>query len=45
LGFEVPIIEDCAVAVSGLCKGKRLGSFGKVSVFSFCATKMITTGE
>jgi perosamine synthetase len=45
LDFEVPIIEDCAVAIGGLYKGKRLGSFGKVSVFSFYATKMITTGE
>jgi len=45
LDFGVPIIEDCAVAVGGFYEDKRLGSFGKISIFSFYATKMITTGE
>ena len=45
LEFNIPIIEDCAVAVGGLYKGKKLGSFGKISIFSFYATKIIATGE
>jgi perosamine synthetase len=45
LGLNIPIIEDCAVAIGGSYRGKKLGSFGKVSVFSFYATKMIATGE
>ena len=39
------IIEDCATAIGGMHDGKMLGSFGEISVFSFYATKMITTGE
>ena len=42
---DVPIIEDCATAIGGMHDGKMLGSFGEISVFSFYATKMITTGE
>jgi len=42
-GFS--IIEDCATAIGGMHDGEMLGSFGKISVFSFYATKMITTGE
>lgn len=45
LEFGIPIIEDCAVAIGGIYKDKKLGSFGKISVYSFYATKMITTGE
>jgi len=42
---NISIIEDCATAIGGMHDGKMLGSFGKISVFSFYATKMITTGE
>ena len=42
---DIPIIEDCATAMGGMHDGKMLGFFGKISVFSFYATKMITTGE
>jgi len=45
LNLSIPIIEDCAVAIGGSYKGRKLGSFGKVSVFSFYATKMVATGE
>jgi len=45
LNLNIPIIEDCAVAIGGSYKGRKLGSFGEVSVFSFYATKMIATGE
>lgn len=43
LGIEV--IEDCALSVGAGIKGKKLGSFSDVSVFSFAATKMMTTGH
>ena len=41
----VPIIEDCAQAVGSDYNGQRIGSFGILSVFSFYATKVLTTGE
>ena len=41
----VNIIEDCATGVGGKYKNLRLGSFGRLSAFSFYATKMMTTGE
>jgi perosamine synthetase len=41
----VPVIEDCAQSVGASVKGKAVGSFGAVSIFSFYATKMITSGE
>lgn len=43
--YAVPIIEDCALSLGAEYKGKKVGTFGQVSVFSFYATKVITTGE
>lgn len=40
----VPVIEDCAQSLGAEINGRKVGSFGAVSVFSFHATKMITTG-
>jgi len=42
---NVPLIEDAAEAVGSTYKGRRAGSFGIGSVFSFHRTKTITTGE
>lgn len=45
LKLDVPIIEDCAHSIGAQYKGKPSGSFGVLSVYSFYATKMMTTGE
>ena len=39
------LIEDCAQAHGAEYKGKKVGSFGDVSCFSFFGNKIITTGE
>ncbi len=39
------LIEDACQAHGAEYKGKKCGSFGKVSCFSFYATKNMTTGE
>lgn len=45
LALGVPIIEDCAQGVGGTYNGKPLGNYGKAAIFSFYATKVMTTGE
>lgn len=39
------VIEDVAQACGGSYEGKRLGSFGNISAFSFNHYKMISSGE
>ncbi|MGA2151560.1 MAG: DegT/DnrJ/EryC1/StrS aminotransferase family protein [Geobacteraceae bacterium] len=43
--FNLRVIEDAAHAVGTEYKGKRIGSFDTLSVFSFHPIKNITTGE
>jgi perosamine synthetase len=43
--YNLTVIEDCAEAHGAECRGKRVGSFGQMSCFSFYANKIITTGE
>ncbi len=39
------LIEDVAQAAGGSYRGKKLGSYGDVGIFSFQLNKMITAGE
>lgn len=43
--YDLKIIEDAAEAHGAEYKGKKCGSFGDISCFSFYANKIITTGE
>jgi dTDP-4-amino-4,6-dideoxygalactose transaminase len=43
--YKIPIIEDAAHAFSSFYKGKKIGSFGDVTCFSFDPIKNITCGE
>ncbi len=38
------LIEDCSQAHGAVYKGKKVGSFGHVSTWSFCQDKIISTG-
>jgi perosamine synthetase len=42
---KILIIEDAAEVLGLKYKGKKCGSFGDISTFSFYANKQITTGE
>ena len=43
--YNLYVIEDAAHAFPAIHKGKMIGSWGDFTVFSFYATKGITTGE
>lgn len=45
LKLGIPIIEDCAQSIGAKDNQKLVGSSGIISIFSFYATKMMTTGE
>ena len=45
LELDVPLIEDCAQALGAEYDNKPVGSFGVAAIFSFYATKVISTGE
>ena len=43
--YNLKVIEDAAQMIGQDYKGKKCGSFGDVSIFSFYPNKHITTGE
>ena len=42
---NLPVIEDSCEALGSALNGKKVGTFGKMSVFGFYPNKQITTGE
>ena len=45
LSLGIPVIEDCAQSAGSKYKSGCTGGFGVLSIFSFYATKMLSTGE
>ena len=45
LALGLPVIEDCAQSLGANLGGQMLGTLGAISICSFYATKLITTGE
>lgn len=43
--YGIAVIEDAAEAIGSEYKGRKAGSFGDVSTFSFHGSKTLTTGE
>lgn len=43
--LSVPVVEDCAMALGAQIREEDVGSYGQLSIFSFYATKMLSTGQ
>ena len=41
--YDVPVLEDSAEALGSTYKGRKMGTFGELSVISFNGNKIITT--
>ena len=41
---NIYLIEDCSQAHGAMYKGKKVGSYGDISTWSFCQDKIISTG-
>jgi aminotransferase in exopolysaccharide biosynthesis len=42
--WNIPLVEDAAEALGSEYKGRKVGSFGKLAVFSFNGNKIVTSG-
>jgi aminotransferase in exopolysaccharide biosynthesis len=42
--WSIPLIEDAAEALGSEYKGRKIGSFGELAVFSFNGNKIVTAG-
>lgn len=42
---NILLIEDAAESLGAMVNGKKVGTFGDSAILSFCAPKVITTGE
>jgi dTDP-4-amino-4,6-dideoxygalactose transaminase len=42
---KIPVLEDCAQCNGGLFKGRKVGTFGKVGIYSLQINKNVTAGE
>ncbi|MCE5187377.1 MAG: DegT/DnrJ/EryC1/StrS family aminotransferase [Planctomycetaceae bacterium] len=42
--YNIPVIEDCCLALGSTYKGRLVGTFGKAAYFSFQWNKPFTTG-
>lgn len=42
--YQIPVIEDAAEALGASYKGKELGTWGEIGVYSFNNNKVISTG-
>ena len=42
---KIIMIEDCAESLGSSINNRKVGTFGKLSIFSFAANKVLTTGE
>jgi perosamine synthetase len=40
---DIYLVEDCSQSIDALYKGKKVGTIGDIAIFSFYATKMITS--
>lgn len=45
LSSGATVVEDCAQSIGAALEGRMTGTFGRVSVFSFYATKVLCAGE
>jgi dTDP-4-amino-4,6-dideoxygalactose transaminase len=43
--YKIAVIEDAACALGATYKGKLVGTFGRMGIFSFHPRKAVTTGE
>lgn len=41
----IQVIEDCASSVGASYRGRRIGSYGDIAIYSFQTNKMMTCGE